>query len=253
MEKNTFLRAFYLISSVQNKVGVTMENLFFCVTHINLDVNKVSRSEHRGNLLEEVWRHTVNCHGGTRRLFTPGNRFISLFPVNFLLCPPHRSWWSSAHSCLLRRNWPRRTTSSCCSVPSPPGAPPITCPGGEAPGRCSPPSLDTASASTWSNTYTVRPRGRACVGHLCMYVCCGQTECLQMSKCVHNPQLAEKECLGTCVQNMQQSDDLSPLEIVEMFAGLSCFLKDSSDVSQTLLDDFRMCQGYAFLCDLMLR
>lgn len=52
---------------------------------------------------------------------------------------------------------------------------------------------------------------------------------------------------------MQQSDDLSPLEIVEMFAGLSCFLKDSSDVSQTLLDDFRMCQGYAFLCDLMLR
>lgn len=65
--------------------------------------------------------------------------------------------------------------------------------------------------------------------------------------------LAEKECLATCVQNMQQSDDLSPLEIVDMFAGLSCFLKDSSDVSQTLLDDFRMCQGYAFLCDLMLR
>lgn len=63
----------------------------------------------------------------------------------------------------------------------------------------------------------------------------------------------EKECLATCVQNMQQSDDLSPLEIVEMFAGLSCFLKDSSDVSQTLLDDFQMCQGYAFLCDLMLR
>ncbi|XP_028851764.1 WD repeat and FYVE domain-containing protein 3 isoform X2 [Denticeps clupeoides] len=63
----------------------------------------------------------------------------------------------------------------------------------------------------------------------------------------------EKECLSTCIQNMQQSDDLSPLEIVEMFAGLSCFLKDSSDVSQTLLDDFRMCQGYTFLCDLMLR
>ncbi|CAG5919009.1 unnamed protein product [Menidia menidia] len=63
----------------------------------------------------------------------------------------------------------------------------------------------------------------------------------------------EKECLATCVQNMQQSDDLSPLEIVEMFAGLSCFLKDSSGVSQTLLDDFRMCQGYTFLCDLMLR
>ncbi|XP_045427023.1 WD repeat and FYVE domain-containing protein 3 isoform X3 [Pipistrellus kuhlii] len=63
----------------------------------------------------------------------------------------------------------------------------------------------------------------------------------------------EKECLSTCVQNMQQSDDLSPLEIVEMFAGLSCFLKDSSDVSQTLLDDFRIWQGYIFLCDLLLR
>ncbi|XP_063105435.1 WD repeat and FYVE domain-containing protein 3 isoform X3 [Cavia porcellus] len=63
----------------------------------------------------------------------------------------------------------------------------------------------------------------------------------------------EKECLSTCVQNMQQSDDLSPLETVEMFARLSCFLKDSSDVSQTLLDDFRIWQGYSFLCDLLLR
>ncbi|KAH0615815.1 hypothetical protein JD844_026358 [Phrynosoma platyrhinos] len=63
----------------------------------------------------------------------------------------------------------------------------------------------------------------------------------------------EKECLSTCVQNMQQSDDLSPLEIVEMFAGLSCFLKDSSGVSQTLLDDFRIWQGYNFLFDLLLR
>ena len=59
--------------------------------------------------------------------------------------------------------------------------------------------------------------------------------------------------MSTCVQNMQQSDDLSPLEIVEMFAGLSCFLKDSSDVSQMLLDDFRIWQGYNFLCDLLLR
>ncbi|XP_076857169.1 WD repeat and FYVE domain-containing protein 3-like isoform X2 [Brachyhypopomus gauderio] len=63
----------------------------------------------------------------------------------------------------------------------------------------------------------------------------------------------EKECLSTCIQNMKQSEDLSPLEIVEMFAGLSCFLKDSSDVSQTLLDDFRMCQGYTFLTDVMLK
>ncbi|XP_048460451.1 WD repeat and FYVE domain-containing protein 3 [Rhincodon typus] len=63
----------------------------------------------------------------------------------------------------------------------------------------------------------------------------------------------EKECVATCIQNMQQSEDLLPLEIVEMFAGLSCFLKDSSDISQVLLDDFRSCQGYQFLCDLLLR
>lgn len=77
---------------------------------------------------------------------------------------------------------------------------------------------------------------------------------INVSKILHFLQFfAEKECLSTCVQNMQQSDDLSPLEIVEMFAGLSCFLKDSSDVSQTLLDDFRIWQGYNFLCDLLLR
>ncbi|XP_072921340.1 WD repeat and FYVE domain-containing protein 3 isoform X1 [Hemitrygon akajei] len=63
----------------------------------------------------------------------------------------------------------------------------------------------------------------------------------------------EKECVATCIQNMQQSEDLLPLEVVEMFAGLSCFLKDSSDISQVLLDDFRSCQGYQFLCDLLLK
>ncbi len=71
-------------------------------------------------------------------------------PFNFC-----RSWWSSAPLCLRRRSWPKRTTSSCCSVPSPPGVPPTTCPGGGVLGRCSPPSPDTASASTWSNTYMV--------------------------------------------------------------------------------------------------
>jgi len=67
----------------------------------------------------------------------------------------YRLWWSFAPLCLRRRSWPKRMTFSCCSVPSPPGAPPTTCPGGGALGRCSPPSPDMASASTWSNTYTV--------------------------------------------------------------------------------------------------
>jgi WD repeat and FYVE domain-containing protein 3 len=49
------------------------------------------------------------------------------------------------------------------------------------------------------------------------------------------------------------SPDLSPLELVEMFVTVFCLLKDSSDVTQTLLDDFRSCQGYNFLTDFLLR
>ncbi len=57
-----------------------------------------------------------------------------------------------------------------------------------------------------------------------------------------------------CVDNMKKaSPDLSPLELVEMFVTVFCLLKDSSDVTQTLLDDFRSCQGYNFLTDFLLR
>ena len=52
---------------------------------------------------------------------------------------------------------------------------------------------------------------------------------------------------------MQRAQDLSPLELVEMFVTVFCFLKDSSEVSQTLLDDFKACQGYNFLADFLLR
>lgn len=59
--------------------------------------------------------------------------------------------------------------------------------------------------------------------------------------------------MGLCVENMERGQDLSPLEIVEMFVTVFCFLKDSSEVSQTLLDDFRSSQGYAFLTEFLLR
>ncbi|XP_066304852.1 WD repeat and FYVE domain-containing protein 3-like isoform X4 [Branchiostoma lanceolatum] len=62
-----------------------------------------------------------------------------------------------------------------------------------------------------------------------------------------------KQCVALCVDNMQRSQELSPLEIVEMFVTVFCFLKDSSEVSQTLLDDFRSSQGYNFLADFLLR
>lgn len=66
---------------------------------------------------------------------------------------------------------------------------------------------------------------------------------------IHN-----KGCVSLCVENMQKaSGDLLPLEVVEMFATVFCLLKDSADVTQTLLDDFRSCQGYNFLTEFMLR
>lgn len=52
---------------------------------------------------------------------------------------------------------------------------------------------------------------------------------------------------------MQRVPELALLEVVEMFVTVFCFLKDSSEVSQTLLDDFRTCQGYIFLSDFLLK
>lgn len=52
---------------------------------------------------------------------------------------------------------------------------------------------------------------------------------------------------------MQRVPELAPLEIVEMFVTVFCFLKDSSEVSQILLDDFRTCQGYIFLSEFLLK
>lgn len=52
---------------------------------------------------------------------------------------------------------------------------------------------------------------------------------------------------------MQRVPQLTPLEVVEMFVAVFCFLKDSSDVSQVLLDEFRSCQGYNFLSEFLLK
>ncbi|XP_047736202.1 WD repeat and FYVE domain-containing protein 3, partial [Hyalella azteca] len=62
-----------------------------------------------------------------------------------------------------------------------------------------------------------------------------------------------KGCIALCVENMERTQDLSPLEIVEMLVAIFCFLKDSADCSQVLLDDFKSAQGYAFLVDFILR
>ncbi|XP_055711660.1 WD repeat and FYVE domain-containing protein 3 [Phlebotomus papatasi] len=62
-----------------------------------------------------------------------------------------------------------------------------------------------------------------------------------------------KGCMALCIDNMQRVPQLTPLEVVEMLVAVFCFLKDSSEVSQILLDDFRACQGYSFLADFIIK
>ena len=65
-----------------------------------------------------------------------------------------------------------------------------------------------------------------------------------------------KGCINLCIENMQkslESPDVKPLEVVEMFVTVFCFLKDSSQNSETLLEDFRTCQGYIFLSEFLLK
>jgi len=65
--------------------------------------------------------------------------------------------------------------------------------------------------------------------------------------------VTDKACISVCIDNMQRVQELSPIELVEMFVTVFCFLKDSSDVSQMLLDDFRSCNGYLFLSDFLIK
>ena len=67
--------------------------------------------------------------------------------------------------------------------------------------------------------------------------------------------LHNKGCMAMCIENMKRGagSEIAPLEIVEMFVTIFCFLKDSSSVSQTLLEDFRACQGYIFLSEFLLK
>ena len=72
--------------------------------------------------------------------------------------------------------------------------------------------------------------------------------------------LHNKGCIALSVENMQKlnsemnlsSKEVRPLDIVEMFVSLFCFIKDSSVVSPVLLNDFRTCQGYVFLSEFLL-
>ncbi|CAG9764999.1 unnamed protein product [Ceutorhynchus assimilis] len=65
---------------------------------------------------------------------------------------------------------------------------------------------------------------------------------------IHN-----KSCVALCIENMKKVPEIAPLELVEMFVTVFCFLKDSSDVSSTLVDDFRQAGGYQFLSEFLLK
>ena len=65
--------------------------------------------------------------------------------------------------------------------------------------------------------------------------------------------LPAKGCLSLCLENMNKNSNASPLETVEMFVTVFCFLKDSSQSTETLQEDFRTCQGYIFLTEFLLK
>ena len=71
--------------------------------------------------------------------------------------------------------------------------------------------------------------------------------------CVWSVCVVGKGCIALCIENMQRVQELSPIELVEMFVAVFCFLKDSSEVSQVLLDDFRAANGYIFLTEFLLK
>ena len=65
--------------------------------------------------------------------------------------------------------------------------------------------------------------------------------------------IKQKDCMRECIRKMREIGQLSPLDIVEMFATLFCLLKDSSKVNEKLLLDFRQHRGYEFLKDFLFK
>ncbi|XP_019848853.1 PREDICTED: WD repeat and FYVE domain-containing protein 3-like isoform X2 [Amphimedon queenslandica] len=63
----------------------------------------------------------------------------------------------------------------------------------------------------------------------------------------------KKNCISFCVRNIKNfADKQSPLEVTEILVALSCCLKDSSEFSNSLIDDFSAGEGYQFLFSFLL-
>jgi hypothetical protein len=55
------------------------------------------------------------------------------------------------------------------------------------------------------------------------------------------------------VKHLEESGTVTIDEIVEMIICLFCVLKDSSNVTPVLLDDFRVANGYDYLTSFILK
>ena len=68
--------------------------------------------------------------------------------------------------------------------------------------------------------------------------------------------LHNKGCIDLCVENIQkliqQKLTFFETDLVEFFTVLFSFLKNSSEISNVLWDDFKICQGYGMLSDILI-
>lgn len=65
--------------------------------------------------------------------------------------------------------------------------------------------------------------------------------------------MVAKGCLKICVDNMRNVHQLSLDDIFAIFQYISVFLQHAFDKSQTMVDDFRVVQGFAFMTEFGLR
>ena len=65
--------------------------------------------------------------------------------------------------------------------------------------------------------------------------------------------VVDKGCLKICVDNLRNVHLLSAEEMFGILQYLAVFLQHAFDRTQTMLDDFRIAQGFHFLVDLGLR
>ncbi|XP_039272900.2 WD repeat and FYVE domain-containing protein 3-like [Styela clava] len=85
--------------------------------------------------------------------------------------------------------------------------------------------------------------------------------------------IRSKHCISTCIDNLRRSmhssmksatsdaqeislsteGEISDLDLVDALVSIMRFVRDTADVTQMILEDFRQCNGYGFLTEFLLR